>query len=168
MSWAGQMRPNPDLAAVDRRRSLSYAQFEPLLDVESIDFVSLQLGETGLQIEGQGTKGKRRPHEILDPTMDFYDTAAYVMQLDLVICVDTAIAHLAAALGKPVWVLSRFDQCWRWMKNRDDSPWYPGVMRLFRQETRGDWTDALTNLKTALEEFAVAPPGLGAIEPPTV
>ena len=152
--WAGQMRPNPDLAAVDRRRSLSYSHFEPFLDVESLDFVSLQMGDPVAQILEMGTKGKRRPHEVLNNGMDFLDTAAIIMQLDLVITVDTAVAHLAAGLGKPTWILSRFDTCWRWLKDRDDSPWYPGVVRLFRQETRGDWSDCLAEVKTALIKWA--------------
>jgi len=152
--WAGQMRPNPDLAAVDRRRSLSYSHFEPLLEIENVDFVSLQLGDPAEQIFSQGTKGIRRPHVVLRDDMDFMESAAIIMNLDLVITVDTAIAHLAAGLGKPTWVLSRFDQCWRWMKNREDSPWYPGVLRLFHQETRGDWTKTLADLKTALQDWA--------------
>jgi ADP-heptose:LPS heptosyltransferase len=69
---------------------------------------------------------------------DFDDTAALLAELDLVIAVDTAVAHLAGALGKPVWVLSRFDSCWRWLANRRDSPWYPSL-RLYRQHSPGDW-----------------------------
>jgi hypothetical protein len=152
--WAGQMRPNPDLAAVDRRRSLSYASFEPFMTVDSVDFVSLQLGESALQIESQGSDGVRRPHDVLNVGMDFLDSAAVISQLDLVITVDTAVAHLAAGIGVPTWVLSRFDSCWRWLKERDDSPWYPGVLRLFHQETRGDWTDCLSEVLTALQVWA--------------
>ena len=65
------------------------------------------------------------PYEIPNELRDFADTAALVETLDLVISVDTSVVHLAAALGKPVWVLNRFDTCWRWLLNRDDSPWYP-------------------------------------------
>lgn len=152
--WAGQMRDNPDLAAVDRRRSLTYQQIEPLMTIDTLDVFSLQMGEPALQVQTTATKGIRRPHAVLDASMDFYDTAAIIMTLDLVITVDTAVAHLAGALGKPVWVLSRFDQCWRWLKGRDESPWYPGVLRLFHQTTRGDWGPTLIDLKAALEAWA--------------
>jgi len=70
-------------------------------------------------------------------------------ELDLVITVDTAAAHLAGALGRPVWILSRFDACWRWLRNRDDSPWYPSA-RLFRQRTPGDWGDVVSRVAEAL------------------
>jgi ADP-heptose:LPS heptosyltransferase len=69
---------------------------------------------------------------------DFADTAALMENLDLIISVDTSTAHLAGALGKPVWILNRFDTCWRWLLDRSDSPWYPTV-RLYRQEKAGDW-----------------------------
>jgi ADP-heptose:LPS heptosyltransferase len=75
--------------------------------------------------------------------------------LDLVISVDTAAAHLAGAMGKPVWVLNRFDTCWRWMLDRDDSPWYP-TMRLFRQPRPGDWNSVVRAVVVALHEFAAA------------
>jgi ADP-heptose:LPS heptosyltransferase len=73
---------------------------------------------------------------------DFADTAAVIANLDLVISVDTAVVHLAAALGRPVWVLDRFDSCWRWLRGRRDSPWYP-TLRLYRQPKPGDWDSVL-------------------------
>jgi Glycosyltransferase family 9 (heptosyltransferase) len=86
----------------------------------------------------------------LDETLaDFADTAAVIAQLDLVIAVDTAVAHLAGALGKPVWMLNRFDSCWRWLLNRDDTPWYPS-MRQFRQTSRGDWAGVIERVGDAL------------------
>jgi hypothetical protein len=69
---------------------------------------------------------------------DFTDTAALCLQMDLVITVDTSVAHLAGALGLPVWLLLQWCPDWRWLLNRDDTPWYP-TMRLFRQQSRGDW-----------------------------
>lgn len=81
--------------------------------------------------------------------VDFSDTAAAIAALDLVITVDTAVAHLAGALGKPVWVLLPFASDWRWQQGRDDSPWYPS-MRLFRQSRRGDWRAVLEDVVTAL------------------
>ena len=148
--WAGQRRTDPDLIAVDQRRSIDYKDFETIIGTPNIDFISLQLGDPVTQMIEQGTKGHQRPTQVLDSSMDFLDTAAIVMQLDLVVTVDTAIVHLAAALGKPVWMLSRFDQCWRWMKNRDDSPWYPGMLRIFHQKIRNDWTPVIQEVKNEL------------------
>ena len=80
---------------------------------------------------------------------DFADTAALVDALDLVISVDTSVAHLAGALGKPVWLLHRFDGSWQWLIDRDDSPWYP-TMRIFRQPKPGDWNSVVGAVKDAL------------------
>jgi len=75
-----------------------------------------------------------------------------VMALDLVITVDTAVAHLAGALNKPVWILNRFDACWRWLRDRTDSPWYPRA-RLFRQPKPGDWDSVIADVVLALREM---------------
>lgn len=150
--WAGQQRENPDLAAVDRRRSISYDKFEQILDVDGIEFVSLQLNDKLDQINTLGKKEKK-PLLVLNKDYDFADTAAIIMQLDLVVTVDTAVVHLAAALGKPVWMLSRFDQCWRWLRDREDSPWYPGVMRIFQQRKRNDWIPVIDHVKEELQKW---------------
>jgi ADP-heptose:LPS heptosyltransferase len=81
---------------------------------------------------------------------DFSDTAAAIQELDLVISVDTAVTHLAGALGKPVWTLSPFVPDWRWMFNREDSPWYP-TMRLFRQPKPGDWASVIRRVAEELK-----------------
>jgi ADP-heptose:LPS heptosyltransferase len=86
---------------------------------------------------------------------DFADTGALVSTLDLVISVDTAVVHLAGALGTPVWVLNRFDSCWRWLAERDDSPWYP-KLRLYRQPRPGDWNAVIAAVVRDLREFATA------------
>ena len=83
---------------------------------------------------------------------DFADTAALIANLDLVISVDTAVAHLAAALGKPVWLLDRFDPCWRWLAGRRDSPWYP-TLRLSASRS-GDWDSVIAEVVRDLEEQA--------------
>jgi ADP-heptose:LPS heptosyltransferase len=83
---------------------------------------------------------------------DFADTAALVEALDLVISVDTSVVHLAGALGKPVWVLNRFDQCWRWLRDRTDSPWYASA-RLFRQPAPGDWSSVMRDVVAALRQW---------------
>ncbi|MCA3165611.1 MAG: hypothetical protein ING21_03820, partial [Burkholderiales bacterium] len=83
---------------------------------------------------------------------DFADTAALIEHLDLVISVDTSVVHLTGAIGKPVWMLDRFNNCWRWLKNREDSPWYP-TLRLFRQEQHGQWRPVIERVAHALQEW---------------
>ena len=84
---------------------------------------------------------------------DFADTAALVAQLDGVVAVDTSVAHLAGALGKPVWLLSRFDGCWRWLHEGDTTAWYPG-MRLYRQTQPGEWDAPIARLAADLAQAA--------------
>ncbi|KAA0596453.1 Tfp pilus assembly protein PilF [Azospirillum lipoferum] len=142
--WAGDPRLGHAAASrTDARRSLALAQLAPLLTVPEVSWVSLQKGPAAAQLEGMA---------ILDPmtgVTDFADTAAIVQQLDLVIGVDTAVVHLAGALGVPVWVLSRFSGCWRWLLDRDDSPWYPSL-RLFRQQQPGDWAPVVARVREEL------------------
>jgi ADP-heptose:LPS heptosyltransferase len=85
-----------------------------------------------------------------DELEDFADTAALIMNLDLVISVDTSVAHLAGALGRPVWTLLHADPDWRWLLQREDSPWYP-TMRLFRQPVLGDWDPVIRRVAAELE-----------------
>ncbi|MBC6481656.1 MAG: tetratricopeptide repeat protein [Hormoscilla sp. GM7CHS1pb] len=128
------------------RRSSSITDFLPLLELENITFYSLQKGPQVKDLEQlQGRVIS------LDPLLhDFADTAGAIAQLDLVISIDTSVAHLAGALGKPVWILLSFAPDWRWMLDRQDSPWYP-TMRLFRQQTPGDWSDVFAAVKDALQ-----------------
>lgn len=148
--WAGGLRPNqPDLQSIDTARSLRLTQFAPLLDLartQAVQFFSLQMGAPAAQLQEQ------QGIPVIDLTVDlsdWADTAALVANLDLVISCDTAVAHLAAAMGKPTWILSRFNGCWRWLAERDDSPWYSTV-RLFRQTTRGDWAGVMKAVVAAL------------------
>ena len=147
--WGGGSRPDqPHAMAIDRRRSMPLADMAPLGEVAGCHFFSLQLGDKGRQaaLPPDGL-------ELLDPTAlleDFADTAALVANLDLVIAVDTSVAHLAGAIGTPVWLLNRFDTCWRWLLDRDDSPWYPGL-RQFRQAEPGDWAGVIKRVRHALE-----------------
>jgi ADP-heptose:LPS heptosyltransferase len=92
-------------------------------------------------------------HDFTEDLHDFADTAALIEGLDLIISVDTAVAHLAGALGKPVWLLTCFDACFRWLQNRDDSPWYPSL-RQFRQPTPGDWHSVISRARDALQRLA--------------
>jgi hypothetical protein len=93
--------------------------------------------------------------DFTDELNDFADTAALIANLDLVISVDTSTAHLAAAMGKPVWILNRFDTCWRWMLDRRDSPWYPTIT-LYRQTRPGVWDDVIESVRTDLEALVSA------------
>jgi Flp pilus assembly protein TadD len=147
--WAGKSRvAQPHAVAIDQRRSMRLRDMTPLLNVPRCSFVSLQLGPPASQMqalpEGALLSDVRRGME------DWADTAGLIVGLDLVIAVDTAVAHLAGALGKPVWLLNRFDSCWRWFLGRDDTPWYP-TMRLFRQTSRGDWAGVIERVRQALE-----------------
>ena len=92
-------------------------------------------------------------HDFTHRLEDWADTAGLIAGLDLVIAVDTAVAHLAGALGKPVWLLNRFDSCWRWLIGREDSPWYP-TLRQFRQVRPGDWEGVIERVRQALEDRA--------------
>jgi len=140
--WAGGK-----LLQADARRSIPLSKFFPLLDIPGPVFVSLQKGEEAGQLRESG----RSLLDWMEQCEDFLDTAALIEQLDLVISVDTAPAHLAGALGKPVWLLNRFESEWRWMLKREDSPWYPS-MRIFRQSRIGDWDEAIARVATAVRE----------------
>jgi len=152
--WAGGLRPWDRKAnAVDQRRSVRLAQLAPLASVPGVTFVSLQKDEPGL--EARNPPPGMTIHDFTSDLTDFVETAALVANLDLVISVDTAVAHLAGALGKPVWLLNRFDTCWRWELEREDTPWYESL-RQFRQPTAGDWESVVQSVTTALTERASA------------
>jgi len=91
--------------------------------------------------------------DLMDEVHDFADTAAIIEHLDLVISVDTSVVHLAGAMGKPVWVMSRLDACWRWLRNQPTSPWYP-TARVFGQSVRGDWTGVVAQVAAELAALA--------------
>ncbi len=136
LAWAGRSRAEiADLSALDRRRSIAPERLAPLSACPGVTFFSLQK-------IGPPPPASLAMVDLMAEVADFADTAALIAHLDLVICVDTAVAHLAAALGKPVWLLNRFDSCWRWLRDRDDSPWYP-TLRQFRQPSPGDWDHVL-------------------------
>ncbi len=125
----------------------------PLAAIANVHLISLQKGAGETEAE-QPPPGLPLIH-LGSKIEDFADTAAIVASLDLVICVDTAIAHLAGALGKLCWVLLPYYMTdWRWLTERTDSPWYPVTMRLFRQPGRGDWKTVIAEVGTALEQFA--------------
>lgn len=159
LCWAGGARPDQPVAdAVDRRRSLPLRAFAPLADLRGIDIYSLQMGPPASQLVNALARGWDGPPilDLTDRLKDFADTAALVANLDLVITCDTSTAHLAGGLGKPVWILNRFDACWRWLDGREDSPWYPSA-RLFRQTSPGDWDGVIGAVKSALAPLTVSP-----------
>jgi hypothetical protein len=148
--WSGGFRTD-EPRAWSERRNIALSRLEGL-NIPNVEFYSLQKGEDGAEqltkLQEAGWKGPR----IIDHTddlNDFSDTAALIDNLDLVISVDTSTAHLAAAMGKPTWILNRYDTCWRWLLDRADSPWYPTV-RLFRQSSFNDWTDVVFNVRQCL------------------
>ncbi len=146
--WAGGRRDfDATLRAADQRRSLPLAQLAPLARLRGIDLVSVQKGDAASQ--ARTLPPGMVIHDCTDQLQDFADTAALIEALDLVISVDTSVVHLAGALGKPVWVLNRFDACWRWLIDREDSPWYPSA-RLFHQTSPGDWTGVIDRVAAAL------------------
>ena len=140
--WSG----NPKHAN-DRNRSIPLKAFEPLATLADVTFVNLQKGPAAGQMSDSTLTLKLIDHTA--QLHDFADTAVLIAQLDLVISVDTSVAHLAGGLGKPVWVLLPKVPDWRWMLGRSDSPWYP-TMRLFRQETAGDWSSVVGQVTEAL------------------
>ena len=139
----------------DHNRSIALAKLAPLLSRPDFSFVSLQRDYR----EEDGAELARWPKLTrLDGALgDFGDTAAVMAELDLIIAVDTAVAHLAGALGRPVWLLIPHMQDWRWFTGRTDSPWYPSA-RLFRQTTPGDWDSVIAALAEALADFKGARP----------
>lgn len=157
--WAGGHRPHvPELRKNDARRSLDIERLAPLLDVPGVQWFSLQKGAKAVQqlsAMREHHEAARRVIDWTDELNDFADTAALVDHLDLVISVDTSTAHLAGAMNRPVWILNRLDTCWRWMLEREDTPWYPSA-RLFRQPTLGDWDSVIENIRRALAAHRVA------------
>ncbi|WP_126284440.1 tetratricopeptide repeat protein [Burkholderia stagnalis] len=147
--WAGGHSGTTD----DRRRSINLETMAPLLAWPHAHWISLQKADDMTKVLSH----EKYPHVVdwMHEVRDFADTAALIDALDLVISVDTAVAHLAAAMGKRVWLLNRYSGCWRWLRNRDDSPWYPG-MRIFTQSTRGNWTEVIERVLSELEFAATA------------
>jgi tetratricopeptide (TPR) repeat protein len=150
--WAGHKRDDPDLASVDGRRSASFETFNKyLLDLE-LEFGSLQLGVPAAEAENHPII------KLLNPSFDFADSLEIVCGLDLVISVDTAPAHLAAAGGVETWIISRKDSCWRWSQELHEkngelrkTEWYPNV-KMFYQKEKGDWSHPFLEIREELKK----------------
>jgi len=141
--WAG----NRQLKS-DHLRSTTLDRYAPLMQLAGVHFFSLQKGGPAEQLQSLDWPIEDWMHDC----GDIMETAAMIGHLDLVISVDTAVAHLAGALAKPVWLLNRFESEWRWMLEREDSPWYPS-MRIFRQPAVNDWDSVMTRVQGELEAF---------------
>jgi hypothetical protein len=152
--WCGGFRPDlPDIWAVNRHRDIPLEKLAALRHPR-LQFFSVQVFQPSslepLDSRWRGTGWDSR--SLLDYTGalgDFADTAAFIENLDLLVSVDTSTAHLAGALGKPVWILNRFDTCWRWLLDRDDTPWYP-TATLYRQPSPGDWDSVIERVRSDL------------------
>ena len=137
----------------DKNRSVrDFSVLAPFWSIPGLSFVSVQKGTDEKLIPPPG-----QPITVLGPQIrDMCDTAAIIAQLDLVICVDTSVAHLAGAMGKDVWVMVPCtDTDWRWIRGRTTSPWYPGVMRVFWQSEPDSWDGTIQEITTALAEWRV-------------
>jgi hypothetical protein len=137
----------------NRERSVTLEQLSALARVPGVSFFSLQKG-------GESARPGRIPEgmhfvDLTEGIRDFSDTAALLAQLDLLISIDTSVAHLAGAMDRPTWVLLPFSADWRYHVGRSDNPWYPR-MRLFRQQAEGDWSVPLRELAQAFEAWAAA------------
>jgi hypothetical protein len=144
IAWAGSPTHRND-----RHRSCPLQEFLPLLRVSGIDVFSLQKSDSARDLAGLPTDVRVQD---LEPKLgDFGDVAVIIDQLDLIISVDTAVAHLVGAMGKPVWTLLDYVPDWRWGLNGDTTPWYP-TMRLFRQTALDDWQGVMERVAAALKE----------------
>lgn len=147
--WSGNPRKQLLAAsAICRQRSIAPDRLAPLFEVPGLHFFSLQK-------DGPAAPEHYPLTDFMGEMEDFADTAALTANLDLIISVDTSGAHLAAALGKPVWLLNCFDPCWRWLVGRRDSPWYPGL-RLYPQPQPGDWDSVMAQVASDLRSLPIA------------
>jgi tetratricopeptide (TPR) repeat protein len=154
--WAGRRRE-----PVNRTRDMGLEVFDPMTRLD-VEIISLQK-----EIPDQDRPVIESMPKISCPgekLSDFADTAALIENLDMVICVDSAVAHLAGALGKPVWIMLRYSGEWRWLLERSDSPWYP-TARLFRQKKPGDWAGVVSHITQQLQALIVHSKGSGGQDP---
>jgi Tfp pilus assembly protein PilF len=155
--WAGGFHAHrPETWSWNRRRNVPIEMLQAWRDI-ACDFYSLQKGEPSesefAALQETGWQGPHI-HNFVSELKDFTDTAAFIDNLDLVISVDTSTAHLAGAMGKPVWLLNRFDSCWRWPLGQTDSAWYPS-MRVFKQVVQGHWQPIVDEVAQSLKDKAI-------------
>jgi hypothetical protein len=131
-------------------RSVALAQLRPVFEMRGAEFYSFQRGAEREELTGFDAGCELR--DVSGECTEIVEAAADLMHTDLLITVDTMLAHLAGALGRPVWVMLPWDADWRWMLEREDSPWYP-TMRLFRQDARSDWDSTVRKVSQALSAW---------------
>jgi tetratricopeptide (TPR) repeat protein len=143
--WSGGFRADqPDVWAVNERRNIPMEKLSQIYN-SSVEFYNLQFG------------AKEYPFPMVDlmgDVKDFSDTAALIENLDLLITVDTSTAHVAGAMGKPVWLMNRFDTCWRWLEDRTDTPWYPSF-KIYRQKKFMNWDPVIEQIRKDLNDFVL-------------
>ena len=152
--WSGGFRADqPELWGVNKRRNISFDVLSAINN-PNFNFFSLQKGEPA---ESELLSKKdffwktNNLHNYCKQLNDFTDTAGLIANLDLIITVDTSTAHLSAAMGKPTWILNRFNNCWRWLSNGNSSEWYPSV-KLFRQKEKGNWNNVIAEVSNELKQ----------------
>lgn len=145
LCWQGGKRDNPEMISIDKRRSIPLSEMLIPIIHEEVEFYSLQKGDDQ-NLEFPFIK------DLMNESKDFSDTAAIIENLDLVVTVDTAIAHLSASMNKPTWMLSRKGGCWRWGVDDESTFWYPS-MRIFRQEKMNCWQSTILKVSQELKKF---------------
>jgi hypothetical protein len=151
IAWAAFARVRQ--AHVTKHKSIPFELLLPLFELPHVSFVSLQKDPDAGTVRDFIVAGKLVDHSA--DLHDFGETAALIENLDLVISVDTSVAHVAGALGKPVWMLDRFNTCWRWRLSATSTPWYP-TMRIFRQQHFGDWMPVVEQVAAELRSCVAA------------
>jgi Flp pilus assembly protein TadD len=156
--WSSGFRPDhPELWKANAKRDVSLSLLAKI-NLPDVAFYSLQKGDDGEKQLAVLKESPENSMNIIDFTQelsDFSDTAALIAALDLIISVDTSVAHMAGALGKPVWVLNHHDSCWRWLRNKNPNPWYP-TAKIFNQLTRGDWNPVVEEVKRCLKSLTLS------------
>jgi hypothetical protein len=157
LAWSGGLRPDkPEWRLVNERRNIPLGVFCRELNAANAEFFSLQKGEQAeaeIRTRRQEYWPQGNFHNFMDEDENFSDTAAIIANLDVVVTVCTSIAHLSAALGKPTWILIKFDADWRWQLKREDSPWYQFV-KLYRQSADRLWEPVLRRVASDLTKLA--------------
>ena len=154
--WSGGIRPeDKENLIVNDRRNIPLSDILALENIQNVELHSLQKGELAESELTEALASKRCGKNIRNHAnnlLDFSDTAALIENLDLIISVDTAVAHLAGSLGKPIWMLNRYNTDWRWGQASESSLWYPS-MKIFRQRTPGNWASVIDDVINSLNHY---------------
>lgn len=154
--WKGGKKINPSLFGMNERRNIDLNQLKDILNIDGLSFFLLQ---KEIDVEDLDLINKLKIESKLfnysEKFVNFSDTAAFISNLNVILSVDTSVAHLAGAMGKKTLLLNRYDSCWRWMQNRSDSPWYP-TMLIFRQSKFNEWSNALSQVEVYLKNMVTS------------